>query len=44
MGRQKTSTYSIFLTVKADYADTSYWTTDGHPAGALTSRGGLSKK
>ena len=32
MGRQKKSTYSIFLKVKADYADTSYWTTDGHPS------------
>ena len=32
MRRQKTSTYSTFLTVRADYADTSYWTTDGHPS------------
>lgn len=31
MRRKKTSTYRIFFTVRADYADTSYWTTDGHP-------------
>ena len=32
MKRRKESTYSIFFTVRADYADTSYWTTDGHPS------------
>lgn len=31
MRRQKSSTYSVFFSVRADYADTSYWTTDGHP-------------
>ena len=30
MRRQKTPTYRTFLSVRADYADTSYWTTDGH--------------
>ena len=30
MTRRKTSSYRVFLTVRADYADTSYWTTDGH--------------
>ena len=28
--QRETSTYRIFLTVRADYADTSYWTTDGY--------------
>ena len=35
MRRKKTSTFRIFLTVRADYADTSYWTTDGHPSRLL---------
>ena len=30
MKRKKISAYRVFLTVRADYADTSYWTTDGH--------------
>ena len=32
MERQETSTYRIILTIRADYADTSYWTTDGDPS------------
>lgn len=35
MPQQKTSTYRIFLVVRANYADTSYWTTDGHPSRSI---------
>ena len=35
MPQEKTSTYRIFLTVRANYADTSYWTTDGHPSRSI---------
>lgn len=35
MRRKKTSSYRVFFTVRADYADTSYWTTDGHSNRAI---------